>query len=92
MKPIAVLASLCVTPAWGATVSPLFARGYTVMPQPQVVRLGASDFVFSRDWKVELQGVASGDAAVDVLKEELEKRFLLKLANPSQAEIGRAHV
>jgi hypothetical protein len=27
----------------------------------------ASDFVFSRDWKLELQGVAPADAAVQVL-------------------------
>src|SRR6266404_5814566 len=84
MKRIAALTCFCLTPTWAATLSPLYARGYTVMPQPQVVRLGASDFVFSRDWKLELQGVAPGDAAVQVLKEELERRFLLKLANPSR--------
>ena len=55
------------------------------MPQPQEVRLGATDFVFSRDWKLELQGVAPADVAVQVLQEEIEKRFLLKLANPSRA-------
>ena len=55
------------------------------MPQPQVVRLGASDFVFSRDWKMELQGVAAGDAAVEVLNEELERRFHLKLVNSGRA-------
>ncbi len=84
MKPIAILFLFCLTPARADTVSPLFARGYTVMPQPQVVRLGPSDFLFSRDWKLELQGVAPGDAAVQVLHQELEKRFLLKLSNPSQ--------
>src|SRR3989442_11488664 len=67
------------------TVSPLLARGYTLMPQPQMVRLGASDFPFSRDWRLELQGVAPSDAAVEVLHEELARRFLLKLANPSRA-------
>jgi len=51
------------------------------LPHPQVVRLGASDFVFSRDWGLEQQGVASEDAAVEVLREELERRFLFKLAD-----------
>jgi hypothetical protein len=36
------------------------------MPQPQEVRPDASDFVFSRDWKLELQGAAPADAAVQV--------------------------
>jgi hypothetical protein len=84
-KSLTALTFLCLSPACGATSSPLFARGYTVMPQPQVVRLGASDLVFSRDWKLELQGVGADNSAVQVLKEELERRFLLKLANPSRA-------
>jgi len=85
MKPIAVLFFLCTTHAWAATVSALLARGYTVMPQPQLVRLGASDFVFSREWRLDLSGVAPSDAAVQVLNEELARRFLLILANPKQA-------
>ena len=79
MKPATALAFLFVAPARAETVSPLFARGYVVMPQPQMVRLGASDFAFPADWRVELQGVASGDAAIEVLNEELAKRFHVKL-------------
>ena len=62
----AVFLFLCFAHARADTLSPLAARGYTVMPQPQMVRLGASDFPFSRDWRLELQGVAPSDAAVSV--------------------------
>jgi hypothetical protein len=37
-----------------ATASPLFSRGYTVIPAPQKVSLGAKDFEFTRAWRVEL--------------------------------------
>ena len=73
------------------------------MPQPQVVRLGASDFEFTRDWVVERQGVAPGDAAVEVLNDELGKRYHVKLTNsgrgagtlrlvvaPNSARVGEA--
>ena len=43
------------------------------MPQPQVVRLGASEFPFARDWKLELRESAPRDAAVEVLNEELAR-------------------
>ncbi|HUJ24187.1 MAG TPA: beta-N-acetylhexosaminidase [Bryobacteraceae bacterium] len=67
------------------TVSPLYSRGYTVMPQPQIVKLGPSDFVFGADWKLETQGVSTNDAAIETLKEELEKRFRLKLSEARRA-------
>lgn len=85
------------------TSSPLLARGYTVMPQPQAVRLGASEFAFSTDWRIELQGVATGDAAVEVLHDEIERRYRLRLGNsggtagvlrlviaPNSARVGQA--
>jgi hexosaminidase len=81
---VAAFVFMFLSPAWGDTVSPLLARGHVVMPQPQVVRLGASDFEFSRDWAVERQGVAPGDAAVEVLNDELARRYHLKLTNSSR--------
>jgi hexosaminidase len=80
MDRIAVLLILWLTPAWSATVSPLFSRGYTVLPQPQAVRLAATDFAFSGAWAVELQGIGGSDPAVQRLHEELDSRFRLKLA------------
>ena len=38
----------------GATASPLLARGYTVLPEPQKVTLGGPDFEFTASWQVEL--------------------------------------
>ncbi len=70
---------LAVAPARAETVSPLHARGYTVMPQPQVVKLDASDFEFGAGWKIEVQGAASHDIAIETLKDELERRYQLKL-------------
>ncbi|MBV6430472.1 MAG: hypothetical protein IANPNBLG_00585 [Bryobacteraceae bacterium] len=82
-----VLGLLLFAPAMADTVSPLFARGYTVMPQPQVVTLSAGEFVFSPDWKLELQGVSPSDAALELLREEFSGRFHRKLA-PSPTAAG----
>src|SRR5437660_5839474 len=75
----------CLTPGHADTVSPLYARGYTMMPQPQVVKLDSSEFVFSTDWKLELQGVGPTDIAVQALKDELDRRFRLKLSDSGRA-------
>jgi len=80
------LALLFLSPAKADTVSPLLARGYVVMPQPQAVRLGATDFPFARDWNVLPEGIASGDAALEVLNQELASRYhwqLTKSARPT---------
>ena len=82
--PIAILVAVaCLLPA-GA--SPLYERGYKVMPEPQKVRLGASDFRFGSDWRLELgPGVVPGAAAVAALREDLESRFHLRF---NQARTG----
>src|SRR5438094_4349550 len=80
MKRIAVgIVVTILCSAHADTISPLLARGYTVMPQPQIVTLGASDFSFSADWKLEVRGVRSDEPAVQVLQEDLERRYRLKL-------------
>ena len=48
----AIAPMLFTSPA--QTVSPLFARGYTVIPDPQKVSLGASDFAFNPSWQMSL--------------------------------------
>ncbi len=64
-----------------AGVSPLLERGYTVMPEPQRVRLGESDFRFGAEWRLELApSVTPNDSAVAALKEDLESRFQLRLS------------
>src|SRR5262249_41333580 len=90
----AILASAIVR---AETVSPLYARGYTVLPLPQVVNLGSSDFVFSPHWKLELRGAAMNDIAVQVLQEELMlsgsgngSGVLRLILGPDSAAVGRA--
>ncbi len=66
--------------ASAATASPLFARGYTVIPAPQQVTLSGGDFEFTGVWGLELApGVKADDVAVTSLKEALAERFHLAL-------------
>lgn len=79
---IAAIASLCCSLAPAQTVSPLFARGYTVIPDPQKVSLGASNFSFNSSWQLSLAGgVEKDDIAVDVLREDLVNRFNIQLGS-----------
>src|SRR4029077_15287654 len=75
-----IFAFLTIALTHADTVSPLFSRGYTVMPEPQVVQLGAADFVFGSDWRLEVQGASANDVAVEELKEEVDNRFRVKLS------------
>ncbi len=60
----------------GQSVSPLGARGFTVIPPPQSVKLGAQDFPFGNDRRLELApDVPTSDIAVQTLKEGLQSRF-----------------
>ena len=81
-----VVAFTCA--AIGTTVvvgSPLFERGYTVLPAPQSVSLRQKDAEFTRDWRVTLEaGVAPTDVAVASLKAGLAERFHLSLKPAGQ--------
>jgi len=64
-----------------ATVSPLFARGYTVIPAPQQVTLSGKDFEVATPWRLELgAGIKADDVAVQSLQEGLRERFHFALA------------
>ncbi len=66
--------------SYAATSSPLFSRGYTVIPAPQKVSLGTKDFEFTQAWGVELGlGIKPDDSAVQSLNEQLRERFQLAL-------------
>lgn len=68
-----------------ATVSPLFARGYTVLPSPQEVTLGPKDFEFSAGWRIESgTDVPPGDIAIQSLQSGLQERFHLQLGGSAQ--------
>ena len=65
-----------------AVVTPLFSRGYTVIPAPQKVSLGTKDFEFNRSWRLEIgRGIEAGDIAVQSLSEQLRERFQVTLGS-----------
>jgi hexosaminidase len=83
--------------------SPLFARGYTVIPEPQKVEFTGGDFEFDSGWTLKLgSGVKRDDVAVTALEEELQKRDGITLGEhgrgkvielaiqPGSVEIGQA--
>ncbi len=73
---IAVIIGSLGSGAVAQTVSPLFARGYTVLPEPQKIFLQDHDFAFGEGWQLKLdKSVASNDVAVQVLREDLADRF-----------------
>jgi hypothetical protein len=77
----AEVALLAAGNALAATVSPLYSRGYTVIPEPQRVTLRGSDFRFGDGWQLELgRSVPPDDVAVESLKQGLESRFHLSLS------------
>jgi hypothetical protein len=78
---VAAIAGVCCSLASAQTVSPLFARGYTVIPEPQNVSLGSSDLTFNQDWQLKLdKSVAKDDVAVDTLREDLSSRFNVRFS------------
>jgi hexosaminidase len=78
--------ALSFTPKFdAATVSPLFERGYNVIPVPQQVTLKGEDFEFGDGWRLTLGlGVKTTDVAVESLKEGLAKRYGITLASSGQ--------
>jgi hexosaminidase len=77
---IAILVCMCST-GNAQVVSALFARGYTVIPEPQRVVLEPEDFAFGENWHLQLgKSVSSKDIAVELLRSELATRFHVNLA------------
>jgi hypothetical protein len=74
-----------------ATMSPLYSRGYTVIPEPQRVTLRAPEIPFGVGWALRLaSAVPSNNAAVEVLTRELAARFHLDLnSKPNPAGVVR---
>lgn len=76
--PIRILAMVILLSAavQAETVSKLWTRGYTVIPEPQEVEIKDSDLRFGPQWVVQLgPGVAAADVAVESLQESLEARY-----------------
>src|SRR5262245_34924887 len=84
---VSVLVLLCIaTVARASGPTPLFARGYTVIPEPQNVELTGSDFAFGSDWQLVLDaGVQSDSVPVDILRDDLASRYGIHLQTPSHS-------
>jgi hexosaminidase len=81
-----ILISTDALPGIGATLSPLFARGYTLIPTPQNVVLGTKDFEFTPAWRLESgPGIKPDDTAIQSLKEGLQERFGMTLRGSRDA-------
>ena len=88
--------------ACAATASPLFARGYSVVPEPQRVVLEPGEFRFDSRWHLESgPGVSADSAALAALRDELARRCGIALAGsgggvlrlairPGSVEVGAA--
>jgi len=71
---------LAVARGYGAEVSVLSSRGYTVLPEPQQVELKGGDFEFGPKCRLQLdRGVKASDTAVESLKEGLLGRWGVQL-------------
>ncbi|HCC58856.1 MAG TPA: hypothetical protein DEQ47_16670 [Solibacterales bacterium] len=72
--------------ATAETTSPLFSRGYALIPEPQRVALRGGDFRLGADWRMERGlGVKASSVAVQSLAEELNARYHLALTGGSGA-------
>src|SRR5208337_615614 len=75
--------------ALAETASPLFARGYTVLPAPQSVTVSGKDFAITSGWRLELAaGVKPDDVAVTTLKEDFAARCRLTFAESRTTQGG----
>jgi hexosaminidase len=78
---------------WGQATSPLFSRGFTVIPAPRRVNLERNDFRFGSAWRLEIgPGVAKDSAAVRSLAEDLESRFGVVLKEGSSGAAIRLEI
>jgi hypothetical protein len=68
--------------------TPLWARGYSVIPSPQQVTLGEDDIAFGEDWSIETgAGVARNHIAVRSLESDLRQWHGVSLRTSSAKRI-----
>ncbi len=69
------------------TVSSLFARGYTVIPEPQKTTLAGGDFNFGSQWRLRTdKSVNTGDITAETLRDQLSNRFHVSLNGEGKSE------
>jgi hexosaminidase len=68
-----------------ATATPLFARGYSVIPAPQQVEFRGGDFPI-RGWQVVRgEGIQPNDVAIEVLEQDLASRHGIAVSSRGEA-------
>ncbi len=80
---------LCPSSTRAATVSPLFSRGYTVLPSPQKVELGAKDIELTQRWQIQPGPGVENDVAFSELNRLLAERFEVKLGARNASAVIR---
>ena len=84
----AVVLAVSAGAVLAAAPSPLYVRGYTVIPEPQKLELKGADFPFDDGWRLEPgDGVRSNDVATESLKEQLAERHGLNLAGRGKGKV-----
>jgi hexosaminidase len=83
---LTVLLFWCISPGKAASPSPLFARGYSVIPEPQKIELNGDDFAFGNGWRLVLDsGVGHDLGAVEILRDDLASRYGIHLETASKS-------
>lgn len=83
----AIIFALVPAGASASVASPLYVRGYTVMPEPQKVELKSGDLQFDSTWHIETgRDIHADDVAVESLKEQLAQRNQVSLATHGQGK------
>jgi hexosaminidase len=73
--------TVLISRARAEILSPLAARGYTVLPVPQQVTLGPKDFMVTNAWQLVIdRAIKPEEVAVESLKQQWEQRFGWTLA------------
>ncbi len=80
---------LCPSSTPAATVSPLFRRGYTVLPSPQKVKLGAKDIEFTQRWRIQPGPGVENDVAFSEVNRLFAERFQMKLGATNAGPVIR---
>jgi hypothetical protein len=79
--------------AHAASLSPLAAQGRSVLPVPQQVMLGTTEFAVTNEWQLTLDpGISANDVAVESLKEQLTARLHLTLSESKSTRRGNGIV
>lgn len=66
----------------------LFSRGYSVIPSPRNVQLGAGDVLIDDEWNVKIDGVPRGDVTLEVMKKDLKEFHDLVLKGSGKRTIS----